>query len=466
MKISVKNFGPIREAKDIQLAPMTLFVGPSNTGKSYLATLLYSVVKILAEAGEIMGRRGTSHMRLQGLFGDALHSHITLRDAEKLTMSVLHSWAAIVGDEWRLALPYYFGEEGRELAQTPNMSVVVSSDDDGISLDLAALKNSRMNSCYKSAAGRQFIRLKNKHVTDEEPELSLFTFFHSLFVDSLSPNEDAGFHYLPAIRGSVMQNHRMLVGAIMEQAPLAGLTDTSSRRLKSSPVLTGVVSDFVRKLIDLPGMKRTDMSLSQRLQLGQKITDIGNRMESAIMAGGIQVKMSETGYPDYRYQFSKGKSLSLNNTSSMVAELAPVSIFLRYHIDDGDLFIVEEPEAHLHPGGQRAICEVLAQLANAGVFVLATTHSDVILEQISNFVHASRTKGTAVAKRRAAKIARAVLTEEQAAVYSFATGGKRGTVVKKVAFDSTTGIVSQDHLDESTNLYNQTVRLLNGQSDG
>ena len=42
MKLTVKNFGPIGEAKDIRISPMTLFVGPSNTGKSYLAVLLYA----------------------------------------------------------------------------------------------------------------------------------------------------------------------------------------------------------------------------------------------------------------------------------------------------------------------------------------------------------------------------------------------------------------------------------------
>ena len=50
MKISVKNFGPIGEAKDIHLSPMTLFVGPSNTGKSYLAVLLYTIVESIEES--------------------------------------------------------------------------------------------------------------------------------------------------------------------------------------------------------------------------------------------------------------------------------------------------------------------------------------------------------------------------------------------------------------------------------
>ena len=40
--LEVTNFGPIAEAR-IDLRPLTVFVGPSNTGKSYLAVLIYAL---------------------------------------------------------------------------------------------------------------------------------------------------------------------------------------------------------------------------------------------------------------------------------------------------------------------------------------------------------------------------------------------------------------------------------------
>ena len=40
--ISVKDFGPIEEAT-VDLRPLTIFIGPSNTGKSYLAGLFYAL---------------------------------------------------------------------------------------------------------------------------------------------------------------------------------------------------------------------------------------------------------------------------------------------------------------------------------------------------------------------------------------------------------------------------------------
>lgn len=41
-RLYVKNFGPIREA-DIELGDLTVITGARNSGKSYLATLIYSL---------------------------------------------------------------------------------------------------------------------------------------------------------------------------------------------------------------------------------------------------------------------------------------------------------------------------------------------------------------------------------------------------------------------------------------
>ena len=49
--LKVTNFGPIVEA-DIELRPLTVFVGPSNTGKSYLAILIYALHIVFAASGD------------------------------------------------------------------------------------------------------------------------------------------------------------------------------------------------------------------------------------------------------------------------------------------------------------------------------------------------------------------------------------------------------------------------------
>ena len=46
IRITAKKFGPIDSAA-IDLRPLTIFVGPSNTGKTYLAILIYALHKVL-----------------------------------------------------------------------------------------------------------------------------------------------------------------------------------------------------------------------------------------------------------------------------------------------------------------------------------------------------------------------------------------------------------------------------------
>lgn len=48
----------------------------------------------------------------------------------------------------------------------------------------------------------------------------------------------------------------------------------------------------------------------------------------------------------------------------------------------GDLVILENPEAHLHPKGQRMIGELIARAAQGGAQVIVETHSDHILNGI------------------------------------------------------------------------------------
>ena len=68
----------------------------------------------------------------------------------------------------------------------------------------------------------------------------------------------------------------------------------------------------------------------------------------------------------------------------MLSELAPVLLALRHAISPGDQLVVDEPEAHLHPGMQRSIAQFFASLVRAGVFIVVTTHSDFFLGQLNN----------------------------------------------------------------------------------
>ena len=46
--LQIKNFGPINEAK-IEIAPLTVFIGPVNSGKTYVSLAIHSFKNILSK---------------------------------------------------------------------------------------------------------------------------------------------------------------------------------------------------------------------------------------------------------------------------------------------------------------------------------------------------------------------------------------------------------------------------------
>ncbi|MED4870070.1 AAA family ATPase [Geobacillus stearothermophilus] len=78
-------------------------------------------------------------------------------------------------------------------------------------------------------------------------------------------------------------------------------------------------------------------------------------------------------------------SLPLYVTSSLVTELSPLILFLKSKATYRSLFF-EEAEAHLHPRVQRILATALVKLANRGMPVWLTTHSDILFQQVNNLI--------------------------------------------------------------------------------
>ena len=111
-------------------------------------------------------------------------------------------------------------------------------------------------------------------------------------------------------------------------------------------------------------------------------------MKSEILEGTVGVKRPDAiDIPSFAYHPAGWKGdLPVMNASSMVSELAPVVLYLRYLIKPGNAVILEEPEAHLHPELQVKLAQQLCALVNAGVRVILTTHSEWLLEELGNAV--------------------------------------------------------------------------------
>ena len=474
MKLKVKNFGPIREA-EVDLKPLTVFVGPSNTGKSYLAMLLYSVAKALDDANRHIIRELELHFREAFRKQKKTWEEVVEDDKRfaPVVAKAMPLFARMFRMVWEYEAQRCFGEEWKSIVKSNGkwpVSISVESGN-GVVLDLFHSRKNKfpgtaemvrhIRSMLKVADTRKQKRGERREFFEPSVECAHGIFGAMRFL----PNPPSGdsVHYLPAIRGGIMQRHLMMVGTIVGGAARTNVPG-------SDLPVNGVLADFLQKLVYVGNEKipsaRKYSRMASRARSGKSESEAGElsrTIEQKILKGEIVEKRSETGYTDYRYKFSsrgRGRNIRLINASSTISELAPLVVFMRHYLEPpGDIFIVEEPEAHLHPAAQRNLASVLAGLVKSGVYVVVTTHSDMILEQLSNFVHAHGYPETNLLNEKSGE---RTISEDQTAVYSFADAHPdKGTAVRKIDFDEDTGMVTRDHLDESSDLYNETVDIFN-----
>lgn len=88
---------------------------------------------------------------------------------------------------------------------------------------------------------------------------------------------------------------------------------------------------------------------------------------------------------EVRYEFIEGKektnSYKSVNVGFGITYVLPLIIAI-LSAKRGDIVILENPEAHIHPAGQRMLGELMARAGSGGVQVIAETHSDHILNGI------------------------------------------------------------------------------------
>ncbi len=457
MKISVQNYGPIAEAKDIELCPLTVFVGPSNTGKSYLAILIYALFKSFEphvlgywhfykkENGEIIPKLNFQNVEKHI---DNFLEEVFKKNIRTLNLSSFpKTFKELISKQTALIIRKNFHDEiSRCIGDSETNSSLtkgafsVSLEDAHKKLSIGSLQETPTMEVKQIAFFDRDVLELYRPMPAEIGTPNVNTFI-DLLLEGMFHQRDLQALYLPAARTGIIQSQRAIAKGLAKSATLAVPQDFPV------PTLNGITSDFLQEIITLhtKGIFDPDM---------QKIA---NKMEKEILHGSIHVEDSEEyPYPQYIYK-QKGIEIPLLQASSMVSELAPLVLFIRYKIDRGDLLIIEEPESHLHPEAQRNIAKAIVRIVRAGVRVMVTTHSDYFLEQLDNYVRIAKLP----ADEREVLIGskNLFLEENEIGAYVFNEHPK-GTIVKRLKFENKDGLSPEDHNKVSSDLYNETVDIL------
>ena len=177
-----------------------------------------------------------------------------------------------------------------------------------------------------------------------------------------------------------------------------------------------------------------------------------------LMGGKIRAGPAEEMVPTLEYQ-PDGHRIAVHHASSMVADLAPLAMWIEHLVSRNDLLIIDEPESHLHPEAIRLVARVLVGLVNRGVRVVCATHSSVLLHELSNCILRSQLPQTCSDEINTTGNDHIAL--EKIAVYRFQRQEPTGPVnVNKVDIDPNWGIPEDEYVKVAGELSDETAKLI------
>ena len=430
--LHLTDFGPIARA-DVEFRPLTVFLGPSNTGKSYLATLSYALHRHFA-AGRTRRFFGSEwipsssdqipdDLPVSGI-RDELEEWAALTEFGRppdLPSSVVDvirdaiEKAAGMADPLHKEIVRTFGIDRigelirRSDSDVSEVAVALPGTEDGASLryrmrisqdgfdcrgEVTGSFDRHTGTALSRVTGSFAHRLEqgilwhpisldpDRPADDHSRNRYLYGLLRQLIKEARRPMVsplDRLAYYLPADRTGIMHSHKVVVSALVQSAAAAGL-----RRSPDVPMLSGVLTDFLEQLIRMG--ERDGFNQERRSS-----RRVAAQLEKVVLGGEVRVEPSDANYPQFLYRPQGWTSdLALMRSSSMVSELAPLVLYLRHVVDSGDVLVIEEPESHLHPAMQVAVIGLVARIVRAGVRVILTTHSEWVLDGLSNIVQASR----------------------------------------------------------------------------
>ena len=251
---------------------------------------------------------------------------------------------------------------------------------------------------------------------------------------------DRSAFYVPASRSGFVRGYGVMTDRAMERLEW---------RDGGQPAvhLPGVDLDFMRYLLRPP-------------QTSGPFVDLAAEMAKELIKGDIVLMWTDKNLPpDILYKFGECE-VGLERASSGVCDLTPLLLLVSRSILPGDLVIIDEPEAHLHPGAIRILAKYMVRLVREGVNLIITTHSDYLLEQLNNFI----LLGKVDPERRKEKYndyeVDDFLKPEQVGAYVFNYDEQeKGYVTEKLVIDEDEGLIEEEFNKVNEALYDELASL-------
>ena len=400
----VKNFAKIKEA-EIELAPFTLFVGDNNSGKSYLASLVwyirnidllykfykdkdYPIIESLNNISNKIINESTSNIKINNeIINDIIRTinNILKINKEKILNDIFNS-SNIKIDE------FYISEYKTDYDITINTTTYKKTNyNDNNAMEIKYYLDIIFNiNDYKSQ--------KEEYKNIEVNNINDLSFFLLKKLYSILFNSKHQL-FLPVSRTGFL-----LLRDLIIRKSTSSLLDYNYN-FSNNIILTLPIKEFFNQLSTI--LERNNIfNFYKQIKENIKYKNIISLIEKNILEGSVYIEKNlvslpittfQLGIEPYNHYLNNNireifyKSNNLDNdlcmhvSSAVVTEITPLALFLKYGLDY-DNIIMEEPEISLHPELQQQLTRVFIKLVNGNTNVLITTHSDTIIQHVNNMI--------------------------------------------------------------------------------
>jgi predicted ATP-dependent endonuclease of OLD family len=489
MKITVRNLGVLQEETSIELKPLTIFIGPNNSGKTWLA---YSLAGIFGPYGSREYTQAYADKRVDTIY-ESLNTAIENVLAEGSATIDLHRFADLYGETYFNEVALYARHWmhrffSTQLARFENMS---------ISLNLAETKADFLHQITQYSL---ISRIAGSALTirKTEGDDKVFAFTSSEIQESEEREEQLGERIPPeevrelligsvstalrrslypqvrvfpterttlvasrfaeriVDRASVEANQRVIdaLDALVKELDMNKLAEQNITAREAIWPVSAFMSMLSNIFRNRSQDRITREKSADRNPLIRRYIELAEILENQILAGNVFLSTPE---PDPRrevlFQPTQDVHLEIPIVSSMVKELSPLVLYLRHLARPGELLIIDEPEMNLHPAAQVKIIEFLAMLVNAGLNVLITTHSTYVVDHLTNLMEAYKhSNQDEIVEKFLLEQKEAFISQEKVSVYSFENGEVKdvlkpeGTIDWRT-FSDVTALVERIHFE-------------------
>lgn len=376
MKIQFKNLGAVGFGAIDLGRRINLLCGPNGTGKTYASIAVYTLLCrkiIFNEKADYVERLTREWSATIDVPQDRLIMYRSI---------LLNEWGKNLAQAYGIGakdatsifgrLSICFEESEEEfMAEVRRKAIQRKVTVQGVNVAISKAKDS----------DKLTLTILDRGIPDESIE-GMRLLMNSVICHTLMMSPIGDLIMLPVERNSIYTFSKELsLTRQMTIDQVQAIAEKGSKNVKLMDIITKnsnryplPITHRIKEANDLAEVKK---------QTGE-FAALAEKIENELLHGKVEI--SDEGEIKFRSDKIATKVLPIVATASIVKTLSSLVVYLKHQAQKEDLIIIDEPEINLHPDSQIVLTRILARLANKGLRLMVSTHSDYIIREMNNLI--------------------------------------------------------------------------------